>query len=257
MNHLRYALSEYTKWFSGLAIIIGVIAVFPLCKVLALIVIGGCVLGALIFPLLVSFIKKDFTLKVIGNSKVTVHFGDLFEDECFLVTSNRFFDVDAEEGYISKTSLLGLFVERFYDNNIDKLKQFIKDNLELDDDLKIKKSPYGKTIGFRDAGKYIYIMAFTDRKKTDQPKDFYYKAVKGFLNEITNANHGMTIAIPLIGDDNTLSNSGFSDSMMTFEGLISVINSWGIENPRVGLKLKIVILPKKRSELIAAISKHT
>lgn len=257
MNYIKYAFSRYSNWFSAFATIIGVIAIFPLCKPLAILVIIVCVLGAFIIPLLISLIKKDFSIKVIGNSKVSVHFGDLLEEDCFLITTNRNFDVDPDGKFISESSLLGLFVNNFFRDNIDEIKQIVKDNLELDDEGKVKLVPYGKTILFRKNEKTIYLMAFTDRKKSTQPKDFYYKAIKGFLKEVSDANHGKTIAIPLLGNNNNLSNTGFDNSIMSFESLIAIINTYGIENPNAELKIKIVILPNKRSELIRTIANHS
>lgn len=259
IHHIKYALSKYTDWFSCLATIIGVIAIFPLEKWLAITVILCCCTLAFLIPFVSSFSKNEFEIKTIGNSDVSVQFGDLFEEECFMVTTNRHFDVDPDEGFITGTSLLGLFVDKFYHNNIGELKQTIRNNsnITVDSNNNIKSTSYGKTILFQKDGKMIYLMAFTDRKKSDQPKDFYVKAMSGFLKEISEANHGKTIAIYLIGDNNNLSNTGFSSSEVAFESLISMINSFGIQNLQTTLKLKIVILPNKRSELIEVISRYS
>lgn len=257
INHIKYAISRYTDWFSVLATFIGVIAIFPLEKWLAIIVICCCCILAFLIPFISSFTKKKFQIKTIGNSDVTVQFGDIFEEECFMVTTNRYFDIDPNEEFITDSSLLGVFVNKFYHNNIGELEQIIKNNVKLDNNNNIKPTSYGKTILFRKDEKIIYLMAFTDRKKSNQPKDFYIKAMNGFLKEISEANHGRTIAIPLIGDNNNLSNTGFSNSEDAFKSLISMINNFGIQNPQMELKLKIVILPDKKSELIKVISLYS
>ncbi len=259
IHHIKYALSKYTDWFSGLATFIGVIAIFPLEKWLAIMVICCCCTLAFLIPFISSFTKKNFQIKTIGNSDVTVQFGDIFVEECFMVTTNRHFDVDPNEGFIAESSLLGAFVNKFYHNNIGELKQTIRNNsnIILDSNNNIMPTSYGKTILFQKDGKLIYLMAFTDRKKAKQPKDFYVKAMSGFLKEISEANHGKTIAIYLVGDNNNLSNTGFSSCEVAFESLISMINSFGIQNLQTTLKLKIVILPNKRSELIEVISRYS
>lgn len=257
MNHIKFALSSYTKWLTGFATILGVIAYYPPSKPVALGMIFLCFIGPFLIPLTISWIKKDFSIKTLGNSKVSVCFGDLFEEDCFLITTNRHFDVVPDDDLIAKSSLLGFFVKKFYGDDVDELKQTIKDHLELDDKDNIKLMPYGTTISFRKNEKLIYFMAFTDRKKSAQPKGFYLRAMNRFLNEVSDANHGKTIAIPLLGDNNNLSNSGFANSAVSLESLISTINSFGIENPQVELKLKIVILPEKRSELIGVISNYS
>ena len=100
-------------------------------------------------------------------------------------------------------------------------------------------------------------MVLTDRNKSDQPEDFYIKSIQTFLKKLLDENHGKTIAIPLFGDNNNLSNSGFSDSRITFKSLMAMINDFEIVNQRSELKLKIVALPEKRSELIDTISAYS
>lgn len=259
IHHIKYALSKYTDWFSILATFGGVIAILSLEKWLAITIIVCCYTLAFLIPFVSSFLKKEFHIKTIGNSDVTVQFGDIFDEKCFMVTTNRHFDVDPNEGFIADSSLLGAFVNKFYPNNIGELKQTIRNNngITLDGNNNINTVPYGKTILFQKNGKIIYLMAFTDRKKSKQPKDFYVKAVNGFLKEISEANHGKTIAICLLGDNNNLSNTGFASSEIAFKSLISMIDNFGIQNLQATLKLKIVILPDKRAELIEVISRYS
>ena len=105
--------------------------------------------------------------------------------------------------------------------------------------------------------KLVYFMAFTDREKNKQPNDFYLKSMRAFLKELSKANHGKTISIPLIGNNNNLSDTGFHSSEMTFESLITMINEFEIENPKSELKLKIVVLPENRADIIKSIALHT
>ena len=126
-----------------------------------------------------------------------MRFGSLFEQECFVVTTNRNFDVTPDAHYISSTSLLAKFVDAFYPNDITSLKNEIASQLGTNNDGSIKRQQYGKTIQINKESKIIYLMAFTDRNKNNQPDDFYIKAIRGFLKEISNSNHGMTVSIPL------------------------------------------------------------
>ena len=70
-------------------------------------------------------------------------------------------------------------------------------------------------------------------------------------------NHGKTISIPLFGDNNNLSDSGFSNSEMSFKSLMAMVNNFEIVNQRSELKVRIVALQKKRSELINVLSSYT
>ena len=99
-NHFKYALSKYTYWFTGFATIIGVIAIVPVCTPIAIAIVIACFILPLIIPLIVSYIKNEFRIKTIGHSRVTVAFGDLFDEECFVITTNRNFDVNPDGKYV-------------------------------------------------------------------------------------------------------------------------------------------------------------
>lgn len=253
-NHCLFAISKYPYWFSLFGTILGVISIVSTCPIINWCAVILCFILPFVIPFIITWIKKDFKIKTIGMSDVTVSFGDIFEEECFTVTTTRYFDVDPLSGYISETSLIGKFVERFYHNNTQELEEKLKKVLPLDENNNIKCANYGKTICFTKDAKTVYFMAFTDREKKKQPKDFYIRAVRDFLNEISQANHGKTIAIPLLGENNNLSNTGFATPEMAFESLITMLNEFGIENPQYTLRIKIVVLPENKSELLKSIA---
>ena len=256
-NHFKYALSKYTYWFTGFATIIGVIAIVPVCTPIAISIVIACFLLPFIIPLVISYTKKEFRIKTIGYSRVTVAFGDLFEEDCFVITTNRNFDVKPDGKYVAEKSVLGLFVQRFFQNDTKELEKLISSQLLLNENGDIIPEQYGKTINVSIQNKLVYFMAFTDREKSKQPKDFYLKSMRGFLKELSKANHGKTISIPLIGNNNNLSDTGFHSCEMTFESIITMINEFEIENPKSELKLRIVVLPKNRAEIIKSIALHT
>jgi len=218
---------------------------------------GSCVLLSFLIPFLSSLGKKSYNIKTIGNSKVSVEFGDLFDEDCFVVTTTRNFDVDPTGEFISETSLLGAFVHKFYRENVADLENEIRQKLQLDHNSSIKPMNFGDSVSITNDNKLVYLMAFTDREKKKQPKDFYLKSIRKLLDTVSQANHGKTIAFPLFGDNNNLSNTGFSSSEIAFESLISMINEFGIENPTYTLKIKIVILPSKRSDVIKTIAYYS
>ncbi|MBD5142954.1 MAG: hypothetical protein HDT22_04990 [Ruminococcus sp.] len=254
MNHIKYAFSKFSFWFSWFATIIGVVTILDLSKLVRIIIVLGCFLFSFIIPFISSFIKKNFEIHTIGKSKVALSFGDLFDEECFLVTTNLYFDVNPTGEYISEDSLLGNFVRKFFPNNVAELEEKIRCELQKHEN-NITPTNYGKTIRINLDEKIIYFMAFTDRRKTNQPEDFYIKAVQSFLKEIINENHGKTICIPLLGNNNNLSNSGFSDSKISLLSFVSMINYFEIINQRSQLNIKIIALPEERSNLLDIIAK--
>lgn len=257
-NHIIYAKDEYWGWFGKLATVIGIIAIFPLCRCMAIIVIAFCFAFAFIIPFVTALVKRNFKIKTMNKSKISFRFGDLFDEECFVVTTNRYFDVNPTGDYIAENSLLAEFVRKFFPNNVTQLEQMIKEKLPKDEDNNIiLPSDYGASVKIQYSGKLIYFLAFTDRYKSNQPEDFYVQAVQSFLKKMADENHGKTISIPLFGDNNNLSDSGFSNSEMSFKSLMAMVNNFEIVNQRSELKVRIVALQKKRSELINVLSSYT
>lgn len=212
---------------------------------------------AFLVPLLESIFRRKFKLKTIGKSSISFEFSDLFCEECFVITTNRYFDVNPTGDYIAEDSLLGKFVLKYFPNNISDLEKLIKAELEkIKYRSKDDKYDYGTWIKIKVDNKIIYFLAFTDRNKSEQPSDFYQKTMKRFLKTIVNENHGKTIAVPLFGDNNNLSDSGFSDSEISLRSFMAMINDFEITNQRSTLKIKIVALPEKRAKLINVIKNY-
>ncbi len=256
-NHLKYAKERYSFWISWISLVLGLIAMIPFPTIVSVISVISCFILSFLIPLIGSYKNKSYTIKTMGKSKITLSFGDLFSKDCLLITTNRNFDVNPTGQYISESSLLGKFVKKYFRNNVNVLEEKIKRVLPINENNEIISTDYGKTIQIEHDGKIVYFMAFTDRRKENQPEDFYIKAVQAFLKEANNANHGRTISIPLLGDNNNLSNTGFSDSKSAFMCLLSMINDFEIINQRSELNLEIVVLPEKRSELIDIIAKYS
>ena len=194
--------------------------------------------------------KKDFETR---TNIIKETFMDDKNIKCHIPTEELELDENIhQEGDFFMTED-GEFVDlefQFTDFTEDELVKFI----ELAENLHEK---YGKTINVSIHNKLVYFMAFTDREKSKQPNDFYLKSMRAFLKELSKANHGKIISIPLIGNNNNLSDTGFHSSEMTFESLITMINEFEIENPKSELKLKIVVLPENRADIIKTIALHT
>lgn len=256
MNHIRYAISKYSFWLSIFATIIGIVAIMPICECIAVIIVILCFVLPFIIPFIASYRKQVFGIKTVGKSKVSFKFGDLFNEEYIVITTNRYYDINPTGEYVSDSSILGLFVQKFCSNSIIELEESLKAHLRRDRDGNIIPAQYGEYIKKEINGKMIYFLVFTDRNKSDQPKDFYTQAVQGFFNRIVNENHGKTICIPILGGNNNLSDSGFSNIGIAFRGLLAMISSFEIVNQRSELKLEIIAPPKQRSELIDVVSSY-
>jgi hypothetical protein len=238
---------------------ISLIAIFPLNKCLAVWVIMFCIVFSFLIPLGCAKFKRKFKLKTIGKSDLMFEFADLFDEDCFVVTTTRYFDVNPYNGadsYTASDSLVAKFVDRFFPNDIEHLESLIKEQLQNKFNNNIPVD-YGESIKIYHEHKIIYFLAFTDRLKSQQPEDFYIKTMQKFLKTICDENHGKRVCFPLIGDNNNISDSGFINSEISFKSLIAMINNFEIVNNRSRLKLKIVALPEKRTDLINVVSLYS
>lgn len=257
MNYIKYAFSQYFTWIGYLSAIIGIIAIFPVDKCIAIIVIISCAVLAFIIPFAEAVFRNNFKLKTIGKSNISFTFGNLFKEKCFVLTSNLHFDVNPTGEYISEDSMLGKFVKEYFPNNVEELETCIFDKLTKKYNSCAAPYDYGTFIKISLKGKIIYFLTFTDRIPTAQPDDFYQKSIRSFLKNIVNENHGKTIAVPLFGANNYLSNSGFDSIDKAFKSLMAMISDFEIENQRSEIKLKIVELPKNRAKLINVVRSYS
>lgn len=228
----------------------------PLCEGIAVIVVVLCFVLSLVIPFIISYRKQIFIIETIGKSKVIFKFGDLFDEEYIVITTNRYYDINPTGEYVSEDSILGMFVQKFCSNNIVEIEKSLKAQLRRDENNDIIPAQYGEYIKREISGKMVYFLVFTDRNKCEQPKDFYTQTVQGFFNKVVNENHGKAICIPLLGGNNNLSDSGFSDMEMALRSMLAMINNFEIINQRSELKLKLVALPEQRSELIDVLSSY-
>lgn len=258
MSYIKYAKAQYVHWLGLFATILGVVAILPISECLSIIIVISCLVLAFIIPFLEAVFKNGFKLKTVGKSNITFSFGNLFNEECFVVTTNRNFDVNPTGQYIAEGSLIGAFVEKFFPNNVSDLEDLIREQLiKINNYSDTDVYEYGTCIKINLDRKIVYFMAFTDRKKENQPENFYEKAIQAFFTSIKNENHGKTIAVPLLGDNSNLSNSGFQNAEISFKSLITMINCFEIANQRSELKLKIVALPGTRAEIINCLKAYS
>lgn len=156
MNHIKYAISRYSFWLSVFATIIGIIAVIPICDCIAIFAVILCFVLPFIIPFLSSYRKQKFTIKTMGKSKIDFEFGDLFNEDYIVITTNRYYDINPTGQYISDDSLLGMFVQKFCSNHIAELEESLKAQLRRDARNNIIPAQYGEYIKKEIAEKTVY-----------------------------------------------------------------------------------------------------
>lgn len=254
LNHLKYARKRYPSWFTQFVSVAGIISLIQPEFYQAVGIILICFIAPFLFPFAWSFIKNDFSISTIGKSEVKLTFGNLFHENYIVITTTRYYDINPTGNYIAESSVIGKFVREFLKDeaNILEVEKSLKSHLKHQNG-KVVPAEYGDCIVENIGGKKVYFLVFTDREKQMQPQDFYVKTMQRFLDRISAENHGEYICVPLLGDNNNLSDTGFPNSVVTLQSFITMVNYYEIVNQRSTVKLKIVVLPEKRSELIGVL----
>lgn len=254
-NHVKYACSQYLSLLTIFASALTVLTCLSFSGITFQVLAIVCLFMPFLGPFLFSFCNKKFRIRTIGKSKVELIFGDLFVEECIVVTTNNCYDLNHNSDYIADTSVTGQFSLKYRDD-AKKCEEEFKSKLKTDKDNQLIPAEYGECLKKTINDKIVYFLVFTDRDKTKQPSDFYTQTLEGFFKKIASENHGKTICLPLIGGNNNLSDTGFSDAEMTFHSMMVMIQKFEIENQCSQLKLKIVAQPEERKNLVAAISTY-
>ena len=201
------------------------------------------------------FILKKINAK-IGKVSLVVKSGDLFKEEGLkVIPVNEYFDTQVDNNIISETTLHGIFVKRYIENNDEKLKKL---NIEISkqlkniecDEVKERKSgkkkryPIATTILIED---YILtaLSKFNDKNEAYLSMPEYLEFLNKFWNEIDRIHNGRTINIPVIGTGLARINPTLSYE----EYLEQIIFSLKTSSITAGeTKINIIIPEKKLSE---------
>jgi hypothetical protein len=88
----------------------------------------------------------------IDGSNVNIKCGDLFlENGLKTIPFNEYFDTEVDDKIISNKSLNGIYINRFFKNNVNELDSFINNNSDQSDivDNQCSRPQGGKTVKFK------------------------------------------------------------------------------------------------------------
>ena len=156
-----------------------------------------------------SNFRKNIRLK-INTSEVEVKFGDIFSEQADLkvIAFNEYFDTLVDDKIIAKSSLNGVFVNKFFKNKIDELDGIISSDNHL-----IEASvgenmvrPSGKCIKYKlgticvvNAYLIIAFTHFDENNKAYLEINDYINCLLNFWNEVDRVYAGRTVALPVMG----------------------------------------------------------
>lgn len=153
--------------------------------------------------------RNSIRLK-INTSEVEVKFGDIFSEEADLkvIAFNEYFDTLVDDKIIARSSLNGVFVNKFFDNSVDELDGIISSDNHLTE-VSIGENtlrPYGKKKKYKlgticVVNDYL-ITAFThfdENNKAYLEMNDYINCLLNFWNEVDRVYAGRTVVLPVLG----------------------------------------------------------
>jgi hypothetical protein len=206
-----------------------------------------------------SNFRRSITLK-INASEVEVKFGDIFSETADLkvIAFNEYFDTIVDDNIISKRSLNGLYIEKFYKDKVAELDSIISADAHLPEALvmenitrkagKMNKYELG-TICVVDDYLLTALTRFDEQNRAYLEKNDYINCMLNFWNEVDRVYSGRTLALPVLGSGITRFR-GYDN--ITDQELLELI-IWTFKVSRIKFtypsKVKIVVYEKKSDKV--------
>lgn len=259
----KRVLNKFYAFLGVISVITSIVFLFadiedknkPVAGVVALGVIVLVYIGIWIH----ANVRRSIRLK-INNSEVEVYFGDIFEDAAELkaISFNEYFDTQVDNKVISKGSLHGQFIEKFYSGRVDVLDDIIAS----DEHLPVMIAGENPT---RSAGKktkyklgavcmaeeylLIALSRFDANNKAFLEISDYISCLLTFWNEVDGVYNGRTLALPVLGSGITR----FRDYENISDQELLELIIWTFKLSRIKFtypsKVRIVVWQKKSEKI--------
>jgi len=176
-------------------------------------VIGLAALAFLIVVYIGIWIHSNFRQNIklkINTSEVEVKFGDIFSEQADLkvIAFNEYFDTLVDDKIIAKSSLNGVFIDKFFKNKVDELDDIISSDSHLieaivgenKDRASGKKTKYKLgTICVVNDYLITALTHFDVNNKAYLEINDYINCLLNFWNEVDRVYAGRTVALPVLG----------------------------------------------------------
>jgi len=208
-----------------------------------------------------STCKKHRSIRLkINSSEVEVYFGDIFEDAAELkaISFNEYFDTQVDNKIISKQSLHGQFIEKYYAGQVDVLDDIIAADEHLKEMIAGENTtrPAGKKTKYKlgtvcMAKEYLLIALsrFDANNKAFLEISDYVSCLLTFWNEVDRVYAGRTLSLPVLGSGITRFKN--YENISDQELLELII--WTFKLSRIKFtypsKVKIVVWEKKSEKI--------
>ncbi|WP_347066327.1 macro domain-containing protein [Flavobacterium sp. WV_118_3] len=145
----------------------------------------------------------------VDGSKVNIKCGDLFSEQGLkVIPFNEYFDTIVDDKIISNSSLNGIYINKFFNNNIAELDSFIIDN---SDQLNIINNQAdrrygGKSVKFKLSTIFVYddfiltaFSKFDEHNKATLTMPEYIEFLINFWDRVNRVYAQRTVSVPVFG----------------------------------------------------------
>lgn len=156
--------------------------------------------------------KKLISLSINPNFNLIIQKGDLFKNNGIIaIPVNEFFDTHVGDGVISDKSIHGIFINKYFKNNVLQLDKLIQDYMNAHSlhpmatvkrNFKTAKYKLGTCVDI-DVGEQTFILFalthFDENNKANLTKQEYAQVLDCLITHISNICEDKTVYIPLFG----------------------------------------------------------
>ena len=258
---------QIVMWFYGLLSAVSVLTsiVFLFVNIEQQYKTIAGIIAILIFSLIYAGIwiyanKRNSISLTINNSTVEVKFGDLFSEESDwkAIAFNEYYDTIVDDKIIARSTLNGMYIDKFFADNVDELDKAIASDAHLTTKV-LSQNPQrrnGKITKYQlgsvcIVGEYLLtaLTHFDSDNKAHIEMHEYISFLLSFWDEVDRIYAGKTIAIHVFGSGITRFKKY---DMVSDQELLELI-IWSFKVSRIKFtypsKVKIVVYNGKRDKV--------
>jgi len=145
----------------------------------------------------------------VEGSNVNIKCGDLFSEEGLkTIPFNEFFDTIVDDKIISNKSLNGIFINRFFNDNVNELDTFIVENSDSSDiiDNEFERTRGGKKVKFKLSTLFVhddYIITafskFDEHNRATLTMPEYIEFLINFWDRVNRIYAQKNVSVPIFG----------------------------------------------------------
>ena len=174
--------------------------------------VGIAVFGVLALIYFLIWFRGNKLRKItvdVDGSEVIIECGDIFEQaDLKVITFNEYFDTLVDDKVISRSSLNGVFVNKFFQGRVDKLDDYINVNSQEEDIIHknaVRKNG-GKTIKYQLSTLIVYddfvltaFAKFDEQNRAVLSMPEYIEFLINFWDRINSVYAQRAVSVPIFG----------------------------------------------------------